>query len=256
MANTQSRALRVKCPVNGELSPGRKNDGIILRCRTRIPLFHNEEELTSLLSLQPNLFDTGVFALSLIIEGFLFYKNTLLFPLKKGGFFMSEKQISTTHKLVLMAMMVAANVVLSRFLSISLWNLKIGFAFVPVVLTAMLLGPIPAGIVGAAADFIGATLFPIGAYFPGFTFTGFLVGVCYGIFLHKKQDIKGIFMAVLLSECIGSILLNTLWISILYGAPFIGLLPARVMQAVGMGIVEVILIRLLANYVPQLKKTL
>ena len=91
MANTQSRALRVKCPVNGELSPGRKNDGIILRCRTRIPLFHNEEELTSLLSLQPNLFDTGVFALSLIIEGFLFYKNTLLFPLKKGGFFMSEK---------------------------------------------------------------------------------------------------------------------------------------------------------------------
>ena len=69
-----------------------------------------------------------------------------------------------------------------------------------------------------------------------------------------KQDIKGIFMAVLLSECIGSILLNTLWISILYGAPFIGLLPARVMQAVGMGIVEVILIRLLANYVPQFKK--
>lgn len=167
---------------------------------------------------------------------------------------MSEKRISTTHKLVLMAMMVAANVVLSRFLSISLWNLKIGFAFVPVVLTAMLLGPIPAGIVGAAADFIGATLFPIGAYFPGFTFTGFLVGVFYGIFLHKKQDIKGIFMAVLLSECIGSILLNTLWISILYGAPFMGLLPARVMQAVGMGIVEVIVIRLLANYVPQFKK--
>ena len=169
---------------------------------------------------------------------------------------MSEKQISTTHKLVLMAMMVAANVVLSRFLSISLWNLKIGFAFVPVVLTAIRLGPIPAGIVGATADFIGATLFPIGVYFPGFTFTGFLVGVCYGIFLYKKQDIKGIFMAVLLSECIGSILLNTFWISLLYGAPFIGLLPARVMQAVGMGIVEVIVIRLLANYVPQLKKAM
>ncbi len=65
---------------------------------------------------------------------------------------MSEKQISTTHKLVLMAMMVAAQVALSRFLSISLWNLKIGFAFVPVVLTAMLLGPLAGGIVGAVAE--------------------------------------------------------------------------------------------------------
>lgn len=169
---------------------------------------------------------------------------------------MSEKQVSTTHKLVLIAMMVAANVVLSRFLSISLWNLKIGFAFVPVALTAMLLGPISGGIVGALADFLGATLFPIGPYFPGFSFTGFLVGACYGIFLHKKQDMKGIILAVLLSECIGSILLNTLWISLLYGAPFIGLLPARVMQAVGMGIVEIIVIRLLANYVPYLQKAI
>ncbi len=169
---------------------------------------------------------------------------------------MSEKRSNTTHKLVLMAMMVAANIVLSRIFSISLWNLKIGFAFVPVVLTAMLLGPIPAGIVGAVADCIGAILFPIGPYFPGFSFTGFLVGVCYGIFLYKKQDMKGIFLAVLLSECIGSILLNTLWISLLYGAPFIGLLPARVMQAAGMGIVEIIVIRLLANYVPLMKKAI
>ena len=27
-----------------------------MRCRTRIPLFHNEEEQSSLLSIQPNLF--------------------------------------------------------------------------------------------------------------------------------------------------------------------------------------------------------
>ena len=29
-----------------------------MRCRTRIPLFHNEEEQSSLLSIQPNLFRT------------------------------------------------------------------------------------------------------------------------------------------------------------------------------------------------------
>lgn len=169
---------------------------------------------------------------------------------------MSEKQISSTHQLVLIAMMIAAHVILSRFLSISLWNLKIGFAFLPVVLTAMLLGPIPAGIVGALADYIGATLFPIGPYFPGFSLTAFLTGCCYGIFLHKKQNLTGILLSVLLTECIGSILLNSLWISLLYGAPFVSLLPARIMQAVGMGIVEVILIRLISNYVPYLQKAM
>ena len=43
-ANTQSRALCVKCPVDGELSPERKKVICLLRCRTRIPLFHDEDE--------------------------------------------------------------------------------------------------------------------------------------------------------------------------------------------------------------------
>ncbi|MGN0136326.1 folate family ECF transporter S component [Anaerotignum sp.] len=169
---------------------------------------------------------------------------------------MSEKQISTTHKLVLMAMLVAAQIVLSRILSINLWNLRIGFSFVPIVMAGILLGPVGAGLTGAVADIIGATLFPTGAFFPGFTFTAFLTAFGYGFFLQKKQDLPHILAAVLFSEIIGSILLNTLWISILYGTPFLALLPARVMQAVGMGIVEVIVIRLLASYVPQLKKVI
>ena len=167
---------------------------------------------------------------------------------------MSEKRISTTHKLVLMAMLAAIQIVLSRFLSINLWNLKIGFSFVPIAVAGMLLGPISAGLTGAVADLVGATLFPSGAFFPGFTLTAFLTAFGYGFFLQKKQDLPNILAAVLFSEIIGSILLNTLWISILYGTPFIALLPARITQAVGMGIVEVIVIRLLANELPQLKK--
>lgn len=167
---------------------------------------------------------------------------------------MSEKRISTTHKLVLMAMLAATQIVLSRFLSINLWNLKIGFSFVPIAVAGMLLGPISAGLTGAVADLVGATLFPSGAFFPGFTLTAFLTAFGYGFFLQKKQDLPNILAAVLFSEIIGSILLNTLWISILYGTPFIALLPARITQAVGMGIAEVIVLRLLANEVPQLKK--
>lgn len=167
---------------------------------------------------------------------------------------MSEKKLSATHRLVLMAMLVAVQVILSRWLSINLWNLKIGFAFVPIALAGMLLGPVGAGLTGAVADVIGATLFPSGTFFPGFTLTAFITAFGYGFFLQKKQDMPHILAAVLFSEIVGTLLLNTKWISILYGTPFIPVLIPRIAQAVGMGIVEVIVIRVLAKYVPHLKK--
>ena len=167
---------------------------------------------------------------------------------------MSEKRLSTTHRLVLMAMLAAVQIILSRFLSINLWNLKIGFAFVPIALAGMLLGPVGAGLTGIVADLIGATLFPSGTFFPGFTLTAFITAFGYGFFLHKKQGMGNILAAVLFSEIVGTILLNTLWISILYGTPFIPVMIPRLGQAVGMGIVEIIVIRLLVKYVPHLKK--
>ena len=169
---------------------------------------------------------------------------------------MSEKKMNRTHKLVLMAMLVAIQVVLSRFLSINLWNLKIGFSFVPIALAGMLLGPMGAGLTGMVADIIGATLFPSGAFFPGFTLTAFITAFGYGFFLHKKQDMPHILAAVLFSEIVGTLLLNTKWIAILYGTAFLPIFITRVWQAVGMGVVEVIVIKLLAKYVPHLKKTL
>ena len=89
--------------------------------------------------------------------------------------------------MVTCAALIAAAIVLSRFLSINAWNLKIGFTFVPVFLAAYLYGPLGGAIVGGIADFLGATLFPIGAYFPGFTLTCVLTGVVYGLLLQKKQ---------------------------------------------------------------------
>ena len=169
---------------------------------------------------------------------------------------MSEKKISRTHRLVLMAMLAAVQIVLSRFLSINLWNLKIGFAFVPIALAGMLLGPLGAGLTGIIADMIGATLFPSGAFFPGFTLTAFITAFGYGFFLYQKQDMPHILGAVLFSEIAGTILLNTKWLSILYGTPFLPTMIPRLGQAVGMAVVEIIVIQLLAKYMPQLKKAI
>ena len=159
----------------------------------------------------------------------------------------------TTKTMTAMALLTALEIVLSRFLSFSAWNTKIGFAFVPVVLAAMLLGPVYAGIVAAVADFLGAVLFPVGAYFPGFTLTAFLMGVCYGLFLLNKQSFLRILGAVAVHQLLLSLLLNTLWISVLYGSPYTPLLISRLPQCAILAAVQLALIPLLVRLLPQLR---
>ena len=153
-----------------------------------------------------------------------------------------------------MALLTALEIVLSRFLSLSAWNTKIGFAFVPVVLAAMLLGPLYAGIVAALADFLGALLFPVGAYFPGFTLTAFLTGLVYGLFLHKEQTIPRVIGAVAINQGILSLFLNTFWISVLYGSPFKPLLITRLPQTGILTVVQIVVIIVIAKVIPRIKK--
>ena len=86
-------------------------------------------------------------------------------------------------KVVMLGFLTALYIVLERFLSFNVWNMRVGFAFIALAVAGMLYGPLPAGMVGAAGDVLGMLLFPTGPYFPGFTLTAFLTGAVYGIFL-------------------------------------------------------------------------
>ena len=137
--------------------------------------------------------------------------------------------------LVLLSMLTAMEIVLSRFLSINAWNLKIGFSFVPIVIAAILYGPIGGMCVAALGDFLGAILFPIGPYFPGFTLTALLTGLVFGLFLSEKRKkakwyAVGIILSVLINQLIFSLLLNTYWISVLYGNPYFATFLSRIPQ--------------------------
>ena len=159
----------------------------------------------------------------------------------------------TTKTLTLMALLIALEIVLSRFLSVSAWNMKIGFSFVPQVLAALLLGPLYAGIVGALADLLGAVLFPVGPYFPGFTLTAFLAGVLYGLLLFRQSGFPRILAAAGLRQFLLSLLLNTFWISVLYDSPFRPLLLTRLPQCALLFAVELAVIPLLVKLAPRLK---
>ena len=150
-----------------------------------------------------------------------------------------------------LSVLTAMEVVLSRFLSFSVWNQKIGLAFVAVALAGMLYGPFAGAAVGALSDFIGAILFPIGAYFPGFTLTNALLGVIFGIFFSKKvfKEITSslnlflrAFLCALSNIILCTMLLNTFWISILYTTPFKSLFFARIPQGIMMMAIQVALL--------------
>ena len=158
-----------------------------------------------------------------------------------------SRKIISIQSIVVMATLVAMEIVLSRMLSYSVWDMKIGFAFLPVVIAAIVLGPVRAAIVAALADFLGAILFPIGAYFPGFTLTAALVGILYSLFLHKDQPFWKILISVSIHQLILSLLLNTYWISVLYDSPFTALMVTRLLQCAVMIPVELLVIGLMVK---------
>lgn len=167
----------------------------------------------------------------------------VLFPVLRD---LQNKEFSaiklSTRTVTALGLLLAIEIVLSRFLSISAWNIKIGFSFVPIVLAAVLYGPIPAALVAALGDFLGALLFPIGPYFPGFTLTAFLTGLTFGLFLYRRSDLLRAVCAVLIAQPGLSLLLNSLWISVLYGSPYAPLLVTRLPQTAILSAAELVVI--------------
>ena len=151
---------------------------------------------------------------------------------------MSEKQ-KHLRNLVLCAILSAVSVVLGRFFSYNVQDFSIGLGFLPVLFCGMYCGVFWGGVCGALADFIGAILFPFGTYFPGFTAVAFMLGTVYGlvglidrVFKKNWQFLIASLLLFAVTEFIGSWLLNSLWLTILYGMPYKAELLLRLPEAV------------------------
>ncbi len=162
----------------------------------------------------------------------------------------------------LTALFIALAVVLSRFMSINLWNMSIGFSFVPLMLCGALLGPVWGGVCGALTDFIGATLFPFGAYFPGFTAVAFLSGVFFGVvgLCGRKIQKTPVFLVaaaalLIAKETICSLLLNSFWISMLYGSEYGAIILSRLPLSVVTLVLEIVFAAICrASVIPAINK--
>lgn len=156
----------------------------------------------------------------------------------------------TNKKIILTAILLAMLIVLSRFLSIKTPITKISFAFVPTMLCAIWLGPKWTILLNVLGDVIGATLFPSGAFFIGYTISTAVSAAIYGLILYKKEPdsyndkqlLLRLIIATVLVAIVVNMGLNTLWTSITTGKAFWALLVTRIVKQLIMIPIHVIVI--------------
>ena len=205
----------------------------------------------------------------------MFRRNIILFPWEV--FFLKNGRKPVIW-ITVAALLIAAEVVLNRFASINTMGLKIGFAFVPPTLAAIMFGPGMSAAVWGLSDLLGAILFPIGPYHPGFTVCAALMGVISGFLLNPDYAAKllkrkkggplppirsrvrifpNVVVTVLFNCLVLGLTVNTVWISQLYGSrTWWGWFLYRLGEYAVLVPVEMILIPVLLKLAGTLKKRL
>lgn len=162
-----------------------------------------------------------------------------------------------TQRLIIIALLICLEIILTRFLSITTPIVRIGFGFLPIAVAGILYGPLWAGVAYACGDILGMFIFPSGPYFPGFTLTAFLTGATYGLLLHRISiSWSRIILAVCLVCIVFNLGLDTLWLKILQGDAYLALLPYRAIKCVIMIPVQVFLIKFFWETVKRLGLTI
>ena len=166
-----------------------------------------------------------------------------------------KKKIFSTQMMAVLSVLLALEVIIARFGTIRpSESIKLSLDFIPVVIAAILYGPIPAVVMSILADILGAFLFPVGPFFPGFTLTAALTGLIYGMLLHKSQSFPRILSTVLLQQLLCSMLLNTFWLHVLYGMPYLPTMAARLIQCAVMAALQLVMIPILVKTIQSLEK--
>ena len=155
---------------------------------------------------------------------------------------MRKKNEDKIFTLTCLALLTAMQIVLARYLAIPVSeSIRFSFSFIPVVIAARRFGVLGGVLVYGLGDFLGAMIFPTGgAYFPGFTLTAAVSGLIYGLYLDKKGGIVRVILSVLTSQALCTLLMNSYWVSTLYGSSFNAVLISRVPQAAIMSVLQIV----------------
>mgnify|MGYP000865788355 FL=1 len=144
----------------------------------------------------------------------------------------------STRKIANLGVLTAVSIVLTRVFGFivpvaGVGALRISFGEIPLILAGILFGPWAGAVTGIAADLIGYAINSHGgAFFPGFALSAALTGLLPGLLLHSyRENLRWwqVGVTVLLTDLVTGVVLNTLWLTILYGQGFFVILPARLL---------------------------
>lgn len=152
------------------------------------------------------------------------------------------------QRLTLIGILTALQVILGSLLSIQFLTTKIVFTFLVTALAARLIGPWSTALSAALAAGLGMVLFPKFAFFPGFILTALLVGATYGFLLQSSVATWRILLANGLVMFGWNLILNSIWLHLMYRISYPTLLATRGPQEMIMFIVSSVLLVLLLHW--------
>lgn len=162
---------------------------------------------------------------------------------------LASKKRFGAREIAVIGLLMGMDIILSRFIAIETPITRITFGFLPTALIGILYGPWIAGTAAALTDLLGIVLFNrSGMFFIGFTLSAFAGGFIYGLFLHKKEiKLWRVIAAVLSITIFVNLIMNTVWIVIMYEEAWRGILPLRILQNAVVAPIRVLLIYFVAK---------
>jgi ECF transporter S component (folate family) len=181
----------------------------------------------------------------------------------KGGFVVKKQlllikssmnELKSVSTISVAGMLVAISVVMSFVKIVLSPVLEVSFSFLPLAAGGLLYGPVVGGITGILSDILGYFIRPNGPFFPGFTLNALISGALYGFFLYKKPvTLKRVIIVSALITVLINLLLNSLWLSMMYGKAFVVLLSARIIKNLVMFPINTALLMVLLKFIEKFR---
>ena len=157
----------------------------------------------------------------------------------------TEKRM-TTKSLVILALLSAISIILSRFCVIYFTeSLRLSFGNIPVIIAGIMFGPIGGAVMGGVTDVLGSTLMSGLGWYPPLTLTPILMGLIAGLlkqFVRKNTKFYKVLILTLAANGAGTMVWSTLSLSWLYGIPFMTQAVYRFPFYAGVAVLEAVII--------------
>ena len=128
------------------------------------------------------------------------------------------------------ALLIALNIVITRFLAINVGAVRISFTFLPIAIGSLMFGGITGAVLALVADVLGM-LMSGGLPWLGFCISTVLYGLSYGILYGKELTYKKLLPLMIVQAVLIDALLGAFWFYVHAGMPFWASLTERSINA-------------------------